>query len=127
MSYPACITSPLSGTPSGGDHHGMPTNLHTPSLPTRRYARHEPEKTPLYTIVANHLEQLNNHLTRHETSLPVLVQREFADYLRCGRLEHGFIPSAHHPPAVSGEALAPDDRLVCRQTHHLDRKQPVSL
>ena len=69
----------------------MPTNLHTPSLPTRRYARHEPEKTPLYTIVANHLEQLNNHLTRHETSLPVFVQREFADYLRCGRLEHGFL------------------------------------
>ena len=69
----------------------MPTNLHTLSLPTRRYARHEPEKTPLYTIVANHLEQLNNHLTRHETSLPVFVQREFADYLRCGRLEHGFL------------------------------------
>ena len=91
MAYPARMPPPLSRPHLRGDHHGMPTELQTHSLPTRRYKRHEPEKTPLYSIVANHLEQLNQHLTLHETSLPVFVQREFADYLRCGRLEHGFL------------------------------------
>ena len=30
-------------------------------------------------------------LAARERTLPVHVQREFADYLKCGRLEHGFL------------------------------------
>lgn len=31
------------------------------------------------------------HLTKQGRELPRYVQREFEDYLRCGRLEHGFL------------------------------------
>jgi hypothetical protein len=31
------------------------------------------------------------HPTKQGRELPGYVQREFEDYLRCGRLEHGFL------------------------------------
>lgn len=34
---------------------------------------------------------LRDELQRHETSLPRFVLSEFQDYLRCGRLEYGFV------------------------------------
>jgi len=56
-----------------------------------RYRRHEPEKTALYPIVEQHLSTLTGELTLNHASLPAFVGEEFRKYLRCGRLEHGFL------------------------------------
>ena len=55
------------------------------------YRRHEPEKTALYPIIEQHLSTLTGELTRQHAALPAFVIDEFRNYLRCGRLEHGFI------------------------------------
>jgi len=47
--------------------------------------------TPLYPIVEQHLPTLRDELQRHEVPLPRFVLTEFQDYLRCGRLEYGFV------------------------------------
>ncbi len=67
-----------------------PTN-HLPFGNSRRYQRHQLENTALYPIVEQHLSSLQDELRRHETALPHFVLNEFDDYLRCGRLEHGFL------------------------------------
>jgi hypothetical protein len=56
-----------------------------------RYRRHQPENTPLYSIVESHLPALTEALANHQASLPRFVTNEFRDYLRCGRLEYGFV------------------------------------
>lgn len=45
-----------------------------------RYQRHRPEQTLLYRIVEEYYPAFTGY-----------VQREFEDYLKCGRLEHGFL------------------------------------
>ncbi len=63
-----------------------------PALTTAtRYRRHEPEKTVLYPIVEEHLPALQHALSGRDTPLPAFVVNEIEDYLRCGRLEHGFV------------------------------------
>ena len=57
----------------------------------REYQRHRPEKTLLYQIIHQHYPIFLEHLENQGTSLPGYVQREFEDYLQCGRLENGFI------------------------------------
>lgn len=56
-----------------------------------RYPRHQPEQTLLYRIVEQHYPEFTAHLAERGTVLPGYVQREFEDYLKCGRLEHGFL------------------------------------
>jgi ribosomal protein S27E len=56
-----------------------------------RYRRHEQEKTALYPIIEQHLSTLTGELTLNHASLPAFVVEEFRKYLRCGRLEHGFL------------------------------------
>ena len=55
------------------------------------YARHRPEQTLLYQLVEQYYPAFVAHLAARERTLPVHVQREFEDYLKCGRLEHGFL------------------------------------
>ena len=55
------------------------------------YVRHQPERTLLYQLVEQYYPPFVEHLAAHERSLPAHVQREFEDYLKCGRLEHGFL------------------------------------
>ena len=55
------------------------------------YARHRPEQTLLYQLIEAHYPAFIEHLAARERTLPVHVQREFEDYLKCGRLEHGFL------------------------------------
>ncbi len=52
------------------------------------FRRHEPEHTALYQVVEAHWDAF---LERAEEvgGLPKFVVREFEEYLRCGRLEHG--------------------------------------
>ena len=70
----------------------METSPNHPPLGTRRgYRRHQPENTALYPIVEQHLSSLREELRHNEASLPHFVLNEFEDYLRCGRLEHGFL------------------------------------
>ena len=56
-----------------------------------RYRRHRPEETVLYQIVEQHYPAFAALMSDQGRELPAFVQREFEDYLKCGRLEHGFL------------------------------------
>jgi hypothetical protein len=56
-----------------------------------RYARHRPEQTLLYHIVAQHYLALLELLAGQGRPLPDYVREEFEAYLKCARLEHGFL------------------------------------
>ena len=70
-----------------------------------RYARHRPETTLLYQLVDEYYPAFADQMAARGTPLPEYVQREFEDYLQCGRLEHGFLRvhcktcHAEHRPA----------------------------
>lgn len=55
------------------------------------YARHQPENKLLYQIIEKYYPAFVAHLATEGRTLPDYVQQEFADYLKCGRLEHGFL------------------------------------
>ncbi len=55
------------------------------------YQRHRPEKSLLYQLVSKHYPVFRQQLAEEGRILPGYVQREFEDYLKCGRLEHGFL------------------------------------
>ncbi len=55
------------------------------------YVRHRPERTLLYQIVDEYYPAFKAHLAGQGTVLPGYVEQEFEDYLKCGRLEHGFL------------------------------------
>jgi ribosomal protein S27E len=46
---------------------------------------------PDHRIVEQHYPAFTAHLAAQGAVLPCYVQREFEDYLTCGRLEHGFL------------------------------------
>jgi hypothetical protein len=56
-----------------------------------RYQRHRPEQTLLYRIVEEYYPAFAAHLAERGRVLPAYVQRDFDDYLKCGRLEYGFL------------------------------------
>lgn len=56
-----------------------------------RYQRHRPEQTLLYRIIDEYYPAFTAHLAAQGRELPGYVQREFEDYLQCGRLECGFL------------------------------------
>lgn len=58
---------------------------------TLRYERHQPEQTLLYQIIEKYYPQFLTHMTQQDTDLPMYVRSEFEEYLKCGRLEHGFL------------------------------------
>ena len=53
------------------------------------YERHRPEQTLFYQLVEAHYPALIDQLGQQGKGLPDHVRREFDDYLKCGRLEHG--------------------------------------
>lgn len=55
------------------------------------YARHRPESTLLYRLVEQHYPVLRELRAQQGRALPGYVQEEFAAYLKCGRLEEGFL------------------------------------
>ena len=55
------------------------------------YQRHRPERTLLYQLVAQYYPAFADLMAAQCRSLSDYVQREFEDYLKCGRLEHGFL------------------------------------
>jgi len=71
-----------------------------------RYQRHRPEKTLLYQLVSKHYPDFRQQLAEEGRILPGYVQREFEDYLKCGRLEHGFL-----------RAIEFKDSPFCQRSH----------
>ena len=61
------------------------------SLGDVAYERHQPEQALLYQLVEAHYPALVDQLAQQGKSLPDHVHREFEDYLKCGRLKHGFL------------------------------------
>lgn len=55
------------------------------------YRRHQPEATLLYRLVAEHYPRFRDQRATEGRPLPRYVEEEFAAYLKCGRLEHGFL------------------------------------
>ncbi len=70
--------------------------LHTHQIQRSRpnsspvYVRHRPEKTLLYQIIDEYWPEFQAELASHSKYLPAYVTKEFEEYLKCGRLEHGF-------------------------------------
>ena len=61
------------------------------SKPEVKYERHRPEASLLYQIIEQHWPQFQAALARQSKHLPKFVMQEFEEYLKCGRLEHGFL------------------------------------
>ena len=59
--------------------------------PTAVYLRHRPETTLLYQIVHENWPEFQAELAIQDKYLPAYVTQEFEAYLKCGRLEHGFL------------------------------------
>jgi hypothetical protein len=59
-------------------------------LPTR-YKRHRSKTTLLYQLVERHYPEFLVELATRGRSVPTYVEQEFEAYLKCGRLEHGFL------------------------------------
>ncbi|CAD5283106.1 hypothetical protein ALTERO38_50805 [Alteromonas sp. 38] len=55
------------------------------------FKRHRPEQTILYQLVEHHYPEFLKQLGHQGKSLPHHVEKEFEEFLRCGRLEHGFL------------------------------------
>ena len=55
------------------------------------YTRHQPEQTLLYQVIDEYYPEFLSHLSESDKTLPQYVQNEFEAYLKCGRLEHGFL------------------------------------
>lgn len=63
----------------------------SPLSTTPVYHRHRPEQTALYAIVAKHYPRFVQAIEQPGGHLPKFVRQEFDAYLKCGRLEHGFL------------------------------------
>jgi ribosomal protein S27E len=55
------------------------------------YARHRPEATLLYQLVQQHYPAFRELRAHAGRPLPEFVQKEVEAYLKCGRLEEGFL------------------------------------
>ena len=58
---------------------------------TLKYERHKPEQTLLYQIIEKYYPQFLTHMGQQDKGLPKYVRSEFEAYLKCGRLEYGFL------------------------------------
>ena len=61
----------------------MPPATH---IQGRSYRRREPEKDPLYQILAEHLESFLQQARTSEHRLPFHIEKEMRAYLECGVL-----------------------------------------
>jgi len=65
--------------------------LQAPSNSPAAYVRHRPETTLLYQIVQEYWPEFQAELASHGKNLPAYVTKEFDEFLKCGRLEFGFL------------------------------------
>ncbi|MEW8052508.1 MAG: hypothetical protein AB2809_19290 [Candidatus Thiodiazotropha sp.] len=52
------------------------------------YKRHRPERTLLYHMIERHYPAFRDVMAPQGKDLPLHVQQEFAEHLKCGRLGH---------------------------------------
>jgi ribosomal protein S27E len=57
----------------------------------QKYKRHRLETILLYQVVERYYPDFIANLAEQGKYLPKYVEREFDEFLRCGRLEHGFL------------------------------------
>jgi ribosomal protein S27E len=62
-----------------------------PFLDPPGYARHRPEATLLYQLVERHYPAFRELRAEAGRPLPDYIEQEFDAYLKCGRLEEGFL------------------------------------
>jgi hypothetical protein len=62
-----------------------------PFLDPPGYRRHRPEATLPYQLVQQHYPAFRELRAEAGRPLPEFVQQEFEAYLKCGRLEEGFL------------------------------------
>ena len=56
-----------------------------------QYERHRPEQTLLYQLVEEYYPAFEAQWAAEGRVLPAYVRQEFDEYLKCGRLEYGFL------------------------------------
>ncbi|MEK9826483.1 MAG: transposase zinc-binding domain-containing protein, partial [Methylotenera sp.] len=56
-----------------------------------QYVRHRPESTLLYQVIERYYPEYLSALSYQGKSILAFVEKEFEEYLKCGRLEHGFL------------------------------------
>jgi ribosomal protein S27E len=71
--------------------HRFPTTNGVLACPPMEYVRHQPEQTLLYEVIDEYYPEFLSHLSASDKTLHQYVQNEFEAYLKCGRLEHGFL------------------------------------
>ena len=75
------------------------------SINEATYIRHRPELTLLYQLVDRYYPDFSRLMAMQGAPLPAYVVRDFENYLKCGRLEHGFLrvrcESCHHEKLVA--------------------------
>ncbi|MGD8913064.1 MAG: hypothetical protein PVI97_08135 [Candidatus Thiodiazotropha sp.] len=76
------------------------------------YKRHRPEQTLLYHIIERHYPAFRDVMVAQGKDLPLHVQQEFADYLKCGR------PELRHKPG-NGRSCGPSAEAVDRTPEQL--------
>jgi len=57
----------------------------------QKYKQHRPETTLLYKLVERYYPEFTANLAEQGKFLPKYVERELDEFLRCGRLDHGFL------------------------------------
>src|SRR3979409_1271110 len=57
----------------------------------KQRSRHRPEETQFCQIIDDNYADFLARFEAEGRSLPRFLRREFEDYLKCGRLEHGFL------------------------------------
>jgi hypothetical protein len=69
------------------------------------YKGHRPQQTLLYQIIERLYPTIEDVMAAKGKPLPVHVQQEFDEHLKCGRLEHGFVrvqcTACHHEHLVA--------------------------
>ena len=66
------------------------TALKENTPPRPQHERHRPEQTLLYRIIDRHYPEFLTYMSEQGRALPHHVQKEFDEFLKCGRLEYGF-------------------------------------
>ncbi|NRB36978.1 MAG: transposase zinc-binding domain-containing protein [Pseudomonadales bacterium] len=83
----------------------MPLLLPKPAPATKNYQRHQPDKTTLYQLIHDNYLDLERYSSEQGKYLPAYVKRAFEAYLKCGKLENGFLrvrcEDCHHERLVA--------------------------
>ncbi|NRB41421.1 MAG: transposase zinc-binding domain-containing protein [Pseudomonadales bacterium] len=83
----------------------MPSLILKPTPSTKTYQRHQPDKTSLYQLIHDNYLALDRYFSEQGKYLSAYVKREFDAYLKCGKLENGFLrvrcEDCHHERLVT--------------------------